>query len=257
MTMISRLLALASALIVFFGAALPSAWITTAGPELSALDRRPWDPGPEQAKSWPYKGDRLVREGLVLAAISATGLRPVEVWQGLRDKQSIAVLAASAGKSEAEVLAVFDEMAAYRMDRAVEKGKLPESLAQSRAAWFKEAARYMVEQPRLVPAYPGLHELHSTLIGAAMDVSGLERSQIREELHSCLTLDQILSDDGHSGQEAVQAAMAAINGWMDQLLKDGKLTPAQRESWGDGISAALGRMAATPGLHVAGKACSG
>ena len=59
--------------------------------------------------NWPYKGDPQVRQGLVLATVSVTGLHPVDVWNGLADGKSLADLANSKGKTAEDILAVFDE----------------------------------------------------------------------------------------------------------------------------------------------------
>ncbi len=209
------------------------------------------------AQSWPYKGDKAVRQGLVLSVVAVTGQTPVQVWTALGEKKSIADIAASAGKTDADVLKVYDETVKFLFDRAVQNGKLPASMEQGRIDWYQNAGRQMIQQPGLAPAYPGLHELHATIILAAVKVGGLDRATVRNDLKACQTLDQILSAKGHTGQEAVDAAMGRISGWLDQLVQSGKLSGSLRQSWETSIRAALTQMLAVPGLHVAGKACAG
>jgi hypothetical protein len=208
------------------------------------------------ARAWPFRGDPLVKKGLGLAAARATGKDVLDVRTALAGGQSIAQFAAANGKTSANVLAMYDEFVQKAFDQAVSKGRLPASLAQSRIAWFQAAGRQMIDQPRLAPAYPGLHQLHVAIIGAAVKVGGLERAQVRTDLEACQTLDQILSGAGHTGQEAVDFAMQRIDPLMDGLVQNGKLSPGLRQSWHDSLQAALQKMVAAPGLHVAGKECS-
>lgn len=205
---------------------------------------------------WPFKGDRLVRANLVLAAVSAAGLSPVSVLQGLQGGESISEIAGSSGKSAADVMAVYDETIEFIFDQAQKNGRLPASLAQSRIDWYEGAARQMVGQPGLAPAYPGLHELHIALITAAVRVGGLDRATVRDELKACKSLDGILKESGHTGQEVVEAAMQRLDMALERLAASGKLDAAQKQSWSDSIRTALENMIQTPGLHVAGKVCA-
>jgi len=205
---------------------------------------------------WPFKGDRLVRVNLVLAAVSATGLSPVSVLQGLQSGKSISDIADSSGKAAADVLAVYDETVEFIFNQAQKNGRLPASLAQSRIDWYEGAARQMVDQPGLAPAFPGLHELHVALITAAVRVGGLDRSTVRNELKACKSLDDILKDNGHTGQEVVDAAMQRLDTALGRLVASGKLDAEQEQSWSDSIRTALENMIQAPGLHVAGKVCA-
>jgi hypothetical protein len=205
---------------------------------------------------WPFKGDPAVKRGLGWAAAVVTSQRPLAVVKALKDGSSIAEIAQQAGRSTEDVLAEFDARIKDVFDQAVKNGKLPASLAQSRVAWFQAAARQMVNQPGLVPAYPGLHQLHVAIILASMKVAGLERAPVVTDLKACQSLDEILAANGHTGQEAVDLALQRIDGMMDNLVADGKLSQAQRDSWHTGINTALEQMLKTPGLHVAGKECS-
>jgi len=207
-------------------------------------------------KGWPFKGDPAVKRGLVWAVADVTSQRPLAVVTALRNGKSIAEVAQLAGRSSDDVLAEFDARIKDVFDQAVKNGKLPASLAQSRVAWFQAAARQMMNQPGLVPAYPGLHQLHVAIILASMKVAGLERDPVHTDLQACQTLDEILAANGHTGQEAVDLAMQRIDGLMDNLVADGKLSQAQRASWHAAINTALEQMVKTPGLHVAGKECS-
>lgn len=211
---------------------------------------------PERQQGWPYRGDPGVRRGLIGAAALATDQRPRQIVEQMREGQSIADVAAAAGKTKEDVLAIYDAEVDRRIDEAVESGRLPASMADGRKSWFKSAARQMIGQPGLNPAYPGLHELHVTIIRAATHVGEISRQEMGQELESCRTLNEILADRGHTGQEAVDIAMERINSWMDQLVEQGKLSEELRQSWRDGIEAALTAMLDTPGLHVAGKDCA-
>lgn len=205
---------------------------------------------------WPFKGDRLVRVNLVLATVSATSLSPVSVLQGLQGGKSISDIADSSGKPAVDVLAVYDETVEFIFNQAQKNGRLPASLAQSRIDWYEGAARQMVDQPGLTPAYPGLHELHVALITAAVRVGGLDRAAVRDELKACKSLDDILKDNGHTGQEVADAAMQRLDTALDRLVASGKLDAEQRQSWSDSIRTAFENMIQTPGLHVAGRACA-
>jgi len=205
---------------------------------------------------WPFRGDRPVTHGLVLVTAETTGLTGREVLAGLREGQSIAQIAEANGSGRDAILASFNAHIQTWFDKAVENGRLPESLAQGRVAWFKDVARKMVDLPGFRPAYPGLHELHVFIISGAVRVSELDRQQVREELKSCQTLDEILTANGHSGQEAVAWAMERIAQGLDKLVEAGRLSAETADSWAVDIEAALERMTLTPGLHVAGKECA-
>jgi hypothetical protein len=193
---------------------------------------------------------------LVLAAVSATGLSPVSFLRGLQAGKSISEIADSSGKTAADVLDVYDETVEFIFNQAQKNGRLPASLAQSRIDWYEGAARQMIDQPGLTPAYPGLHELHVALITAAVRVGGLDRTTVRDELKTCKSLDEILKESGHTGGEVVDAAMQRLDMALDRLVASGKLDASQKQSWSGGIRTALENMVQTPGLHVAGKVCA-
>ena len=204
----------------------------------------------------PDPGDEMVRYGLVLAAVSATGLSPVDVLSALDGGGSIADIAGSAGKPAEDILAAYDDTVEYFFNRAVENGELPEELAQNRIAWYQEAGRQMVNQPGLKPPFPGLHQLHQAIIMAAVQVGDLNRDQIREGLQDCRSLEDILAENGHTGQEAVDYAVERISSLLDRGVEAGKLTGAQSEAWLASITSALEEMVRTPGLQISGRQCS-
>jgi hypothetical protein len=205
---------------------------------------------------WPFEGDRLVKAGLTIAAAEATSLQPKEIIRALREGKSIEEIVVEQGNSSAEVLTAFDAWVEEALNKAVENDKLPESLAQSRIAWYKQAARMMVDQPRLAPAFPGLHQLHVAIISAAVQVGELERAEVREALKTCKSLNEILAEKGHNGEEAVDLAMEHIGGLMTKLVEKERLTEEQSAEWSNAIRQALTRMVDTGGLHVAGKECT-
>lgn len=227
----------------------------------TAQEPEPQPPAPGQrlaqrVRARRPQGDPRLREGLVLAAVSATGLRPVQVLESLADGLSITQIAVEAGSSEAQVLQVFDETVRYLFEKAVENGRLPESLAEARIQWYQQAARQMVDQPGLRPAYPGLHELHLTLIAAAVRSAGLDPQETRQELRDCRSLEEILEAQGHSGQEAVDAAMQFLDRGLERLVENGRLSEDQRNNWSASLRESLETMVTVPGLHLAGKVCS-
>lgn len=209
-----------------------------------------------ERRGWLFKGDPLVRHGLVLAAVSVTDLSSVEVLEALEAGKSVGEIAESAGKTEDEVLAEYDETIEFIFNTARERRELPESLVESRIEWYQEAGRQMVDQPGLTPAYPGLHQLHVAIILAAAKVGELGRMEIRDGLKACQSLDDILEAHGHSGSEAVDLAAGRIGERLQNLVSEGRLSESRRRDWLAGITAALERMVGTPGLHVAGRACA-
>lgn len=205
---------------------------------------------------WPFQGDRIVHLGLIRATAEVSGLEAKEVVKSLKEKKSLAEIATEQGKTIDEVLAVFDKKAKEAAQEAVQKGKLPESLANIRVEWYQAAARKMVNLPGMRPWYPGLQELNAMIITAAMRVSGMKRAEVRTELDKCRTLNEILADKGKTGQEAIDQTEKFINRGLDLLLKLERLSQAQRDEWSADISAALTKMVDIPGLHVAGIECA-
>lgn len=251
---------LGALLLSTLAAALPIGSVFAQEPEppREALPPRYADPSLRRKppRIWPFRGDRPVTHGLVLVTAESTGLTAREVLAGLREGQSIAQIAEANASSRDAILASYDSHIQTWFDKAVENGRLPESLAQSRIAWFKDVARKMVDLPGMHPAYPGLHELHVLIITAVVRVGELDRQQVRDELKSCQALDEILTANGHSGQEAVAWAMERIAQGLGKLVEAGRLSAETADSWAVDIEAALERMALTPGLHVAGKECA-
>jgi hypothetical protein len=205
---------------------------------------------------WPFQGDRIVHKGLINATAEVTGLEPEEVVKSLKENKSLADIATEQGKTIDEVLAAFDKKTQEATQKAVEEGKLPESLANSRAEWFQAEARKLVILPGMRPWYPGLQELNAMIMTAAVRVSGMKRAEVRAELEKCRTLNEILVDKGKTGQDAVDQTMKFINRGLNLLLKKDRLTQAQHDEWSADISAALTKMVDMPGLLVAGKECA-
>jgi hypothetical protein len=201
-------------------------------------------------------GDPLVHRGLAAAAAAVTEQRPWQVRQQLKNGKSIEQVAQAAGKRAADVLARFDQGIDTAMQRAVANERLPKSVADARATWYKQSARLQIDQPGLNPAFPGLHETHVMLISAAVRVSGLPRATIRAELESCKTLAAIVATKGKTGADLVAETLARANPVLDAWVSEGKLTTAQRDEWRAALEKIANNMVNTPGLHVAGKECA-
>jgi hypothetical protein len=231
----------------------------TSEPSLDGIIAReesPEFPLLEKSRGRLQGGDDLVRQGLTSAAVSAAELRPVEVLDGLEAGQSIAEIAEANGASTEKVLAVYDETVAYLFDRAVENGRLPQSLAEGRIAWYQAVGRLMIDQPGLEPAFPGLHQLHVAIIAAAIRAGEVDRWEVQAGLHDCQSLEAILAENGTDGQEAVDLAMGWASRLLDRGEQSGQLTAGQRQEWEASIQTAFEQMIATPGLHRAGKECA-
>jgi len=201
-------------------------------------------------------GDPLVLGGLVAAAGQTTGQRPRAIRGQLAARQNIAGIARSGGSSAEDVLAAFDQSIDARLARAVERGRLPQSVATARAAWYKQSARLQMDQPGLTPPFPGLHEMHGLTIGAASRASGIRRSELRAQLATCATLEQIVAASGATTDEVVAEGLRAIDEQLDAAVAAGQLMAERRDEWRMAQQKTLTGMLATPGLHVAGKECA-
>lgn len=201
-------------------------------------------------------GDPYVRQGLILAAVSATGLSPVEVLENLDEGQSIEEIVELNAATVDDVLAVYDQTVEYLFGKAMDNERLPESLAQSRIEWYQDVGRLMIDQPGLKPAFPGLHQLHVAIIAAAAKVGEINRWEMQAGLHDCQTLDEILAENGHTGQEAVDLTMGHLNDLLDRGVESGALSSDQAREWSEFLQEALEKMVVTPGLHVAGIQCA-
>lgn len=211
------------------------------------------DHGQQSAR---FHGDLAVRNGLVAATAAATRQRPRLVRNQLEHGKSIEQIAQAAGSSAADVLARFDQGIDRAMQRAVANERLPQSVADSRAAWFKQSARLQIDQPSLEPAFPGLHEVHVLMISAAVRQSGIARATIRAELESCKNLTTIVAIRGKTGTDVASDAIAQADKLLDAWVTAGKLTAAQRDEWRAAFGKTANNMINTPGLHVAGKECA-
>lgn len=141
-----RLLALGGAVIVAL-----LAWQLGAVPAVASHGAEHASP-PGSPRS--LHGDPLVLQGLVGAAGKATGQRPQAIRDQLAAGQSIAGIAQESGIAAEAVLTAFDQAIDVRMSRAVKRGRLPQSVATARAAWYKQSARLQLDQPGLNPPFP-------------------------------------------------------------------------------------------------------
>lgn len=214
------------------------------------------DHGQQGQRSAQFHGDPVVHNGLVAATAAATRQRPRLVRNQLKQGKTIEQIAQAAGSSAADVQARFDQGIDKAMQRAVTNERLPKSVADSRAAWFKQSARLQVDQPGLEPAFPGLHEVHVMMISAAVRQSGISRATIRSELETCKTLTTIVGSRGKTGADVANDASAQADQLLDAWVATGKLTTAQRDEWRAAFGQTATNMVNTPGLHVAGKECA-
>jgi hypothetical protein len=203
-----------------------------------------------------FHGDPAVHNGLVAATAAATGQRSRLVRNQLKQGKSVAQIAQAAGSSAADVLTRFDQGIDKAMQRATASQRLPQSIADSRAAWFKQSARLQIDQPGLTPAFPGLHEVHVIMISAAVRQSGISRATIRAELEACENLSTIVAPKGKTGTDVANEASAQADKLFDSWVAADKLTAAQRDEWRSVFEKTAGNMNNTPGLHVAGKECA-
>ena len=203
-----------------------------------------------------FHSDPLVIGGLVTLTATLTGTSRARVDAHLAAGASVESIAVAGGSSAAAVLARFDTMVDRTMARAAASGRLPQSVANARAAWFKQSARLQIAEPGLAPRFPGLHELHVVMISAAVDTSGIRRAEVRKQLESCATLSEIVAKQGKSGADVAAAAMGTLHGTLDMYVATGTLSQAQRDSWTAALQKATLNMTNTHGLHVAGKECA-
>jgi hypothetical protein len=166
------------------------------------------------------------------------------------------VITQAAGKRVPDVLARFDMGVDTLLARAVQNGKLPQSVADARVLWFKQSARLQIDQPGFTPALPGLHEMHGVMIRAAVEVSGMRRDAVRTQLISCKTLADIVATKGKTSADVVAQALTQIDALLQQAVAGGTLTTAQRGEWRAALQTTATNMTTTPGLHFAGKACA-
>lgn len=214
------------------------------------------DHGGNTGRDRGLHGDRLVQFGLVQATVDVTGKTRREVQAALKSDHSIEAIAQAAGKTAADVLASFDGNVDAWMARAVSNDRLPQSVADARAAWFKRSARLQIDQPGLQPPFPGLHEVHALMITAAVQVSGLSRAEIKAQLESCATLSDSVAASGKTGQDVANQAMSIVDRLLQRGVESGRLSTAQRDEWRAALVDTTGALVNTPGLHVAGKQCA-
>lgn len=203
-----------------------------------------------------FHGDPAIHKGLVAATAAVTRQRPRLIRNQLKDGKSIEQIAQAAGNTAADVLARFDQGIDKAMQRSVNNQRLPQSVADSRAVWFKQSARLQIDQPSLEPAFPGLHEVHGMMISAAVRESGISRATIRAELETCKTLTTIVETKGTTGTNVASGASAQADKLLDAWVAAGKITAAQRDEWRAAFQKTASNMVNTPGLHVAGKECA-
>lgn len=229
------------------------AWM--AGPRL-AVASHPADHSQPAGTHRTLHGDPLVLTGLVAAAAKTTAQPPRDIRDQLAAGQSIAGIAQEGGFSAELVLSTFDQAIDARLGRAVDRGRLPQSVATARAAWYKQSARLQLDQPGLTPPFPGLHEMHGLTIGAASRVSGIRRSELRDQLQTCAALKDIVAGSGTTADDIIAEGMHAVDVRLDAFVAAGQMTADQLAEWRPVLEKTITAMLATPGLHVAGKECA-
>ena len=196
----------------------------------------------------PFRGDRRLLRDLGLATGQTTGLQPGEVRKALQDGKSLLQIIESQGKSITDVLTIVSENIKVILDRAVENGKMTQSWADKTMTFLADAARKMINQPGLKPAYPGLSELRRSLLVSASKVGNLNRDQIKDGLSTCKSLDQILRENNSSSEKVIQTVMDRVNTWLDQLVSNKKFNETQHQEWSSSIQTTLKDIITLPGF---------
>lgn len=203
-----------------------------------------------------FHGDQAVHLGLVMATADVTHRRVADIYKQIAAGKSIQDIANTAGATSTQILTRFDAGVDKIIGRQVTRGKLPRSVADAMAAWYKQSARLQVNQPGFTPAFPGLHELHTAMISAAVQVSAIPRGDLRAGLENCKSLTDLVAPKGKSGTDIVKRVIQQVDIQMQAAVDNGKLSPTQRDTWHKAIQTTATTLVTTPGLHVAGIECA-
>lgn len=250
---VSILSALVLGSAAFLGLAATPAFAETGAQATPVVSTAPQSSQP-QAQTAQTRLVRVfyhLRRGLIQAAANVTGKTPKEIVQDLKNGQSLSGILTSAGKSTQEFLEKFDDFLKSLFARIEGKTKLPDSKLQQVQTRIESAVSNLVDKNGfpLNSAFPEPMLLRQVLIRSAIQVGGLEPSAVKTGLQNCQSLNDLLVASGHTGQEAVTAAMNMLTPQLDKLLAVGKITKEQHDKLDTTLSTVLGKLVDAPGLR--------
>lgn len=200
-----------------------------------------------------FHGDKMAYSLLIRITANTTAQAKDAVTAQLAAGNSIGEIA---GAKRTTVLERYDVAVATFFKRQVTLGKLPQSVADARRAWYQRDARLMIDQPGLMPRFPGLHEVHRGVIAATVQVTGATRAEVKAALERCGTVSAIASGKGKTAGDVVGFALSRVDEQLRIAVEQSKLSPAQHDLWRAALVQSLNGMMTTPGLHFAGKECA-
>jgi hypothetical protein len=214
------------------------------------------NPGKTNSTAMTFRGDLFLIRGLMQATANITGLRPEQIQQAVQSGQSLIQIIESAGKTAQDIMSSFENRVNTFLQKGVDNGRITTEQAQKVTNFVQNAAPNVLRQSPLKPTYPGLPDLQRLILTASVQVGSLDKNTVRQDLQACQSLNDILTASGHTGQEAVDAAMNHLDAYLGRQVKNGTLTADEQQQWLASIKADLTKLVAMPGLGRAGKACT-
>jgi predicted transcriptional regulator len=171
------------------------------------------------------------------AAASALGLTAAQLQARVRSGQTLAEIAASAGKSVDTVAQTLTTDAKAGLDAAVAAGTLSTGQAQAVLVGVPQQVATLIGST--LRGLSGRCGLITLDISAAASLLGETVAQLQAQLSAGQTLATISAALGKTAATVAAAASAAVKTGVDAAVAAGSLTPAQGSALASGTAAQI------------------
>lgn len=170
------------------------------------------------------------------AAAEAIGIEPSELFQAIRDGQTVAEVAQDNGVDPSTVADAIVADARDRLDQAVEDGTLTQEEADEKAADLEERATAFVNGEYPMPfrgtlplGNPGLWGFADGPIAAAANAIGIGPVELLQELRDGSTIAEVAEANDVGASAVVDAVVAALQERLDSAVDNGWITQEQAD----------------------------
>jgi hypothetical protein len=213
--------------LVLAGSAIGSAFAQDPTESPARPSTNPAQPAPGPRAGRPLKA---LKVSLARQTAELTGLTPREVRDLLADGQSLSAIAAGHGSSEQAVIDAALARLGERLDQAVARGRISaeekagllDAAREQAPALMNETGLDLPERGRGQPqgrpggaAQRGRH----LLVQATAEVTGLSAEEVRAEVRSGKSLEQIATEHGKTADDIIAVLRTRGEEQLDRQLE--------------------------------------
>jgi len=172
----------------------------------------------------------------IQAAAEAIGIEPSELFEAIRDGQTIAEVAEANDVDPSTVVEAIVADAQDRLDQAFEDGSLTREEADEKAADLQERATAFVNGEYPIPVRgmpplgnPGLWGFADGPIAAAANAIGIGPVELLQELRDGNTIAKVAEANDVEVSTVVDAVVASLQERLDSAVDNGWITQEQAD----------------------------